>query len=140
MRSWFPDVAAEGREGRRIQRERVGRRIEPDEGAAMAAERNPIPDMVKDCLPSREPSRWMERGDWGIGGLVGGCRAEPRVVSGPSPPMLPGVRFHVSLGNDYLMEKLQALKMRKENKSINGGRLVPITVVTQLVVLFLVPN
>lgn len=44
-----------------------------------------------------------------------------------------GVWFHVGLGNDYLMEKLGALKMRKENENINGGRLVPITTETQLV-------
>lgn len=38
-----------------------------------------------------------------------------------------GVWFHFSLGNDYLLEKLQALKMKKEIQSI-VGQLVLITV------------
>lgn len=71
----------------------------------------------------------------GKGGLekVRGCRTRRRVVSGPLPRALLGVWFHVSLGNDSLMEKLGALKMRKENKNINGSRLVPFTNKTQLV-------
>lgn len=47
--------------------------------------------------------------------------------------MLLGVLFHISHGNDYLMEKLGALKMRKENENINVSRLFPITSKTQLV-------
>lgn len=57
----------------------------------------------------------------------------PYVVSGPSPRVLLGVWFHVSLGNDYLMEKLGALKMRRENEKINCSGLVSITSETQLV-------
>lgn len=57
----------------------------------------------------------------------------PHVVSGPLPPMLLGVWFHISLGNDYLMEKLGALKMGKENENKNSSELVPITCKTQLV-------
>lgn len=66
-------------------------------------------------------------------GKVRGCRGRPCVVSGPLPWMFLGVWFHISLGNDCLMEKLGALKMRKENENINGSRLVPITTEAQLV-------
>lgn len=55
----------------------------------------------------------------GKGGFGEGERisSRPHVVSGPLPWMLLGVWFHISLGNDYLMEKLGALKTGKENEN-----------------------
>lgn len=84
---------------------------------------------MKRCLPSQQQSHKTERGI-GEGERMSG---RPDVVSGPLPRELRGVWFHVGLGNDYLMEKLGALKMRKENGNINGRRLVPIMSETQLV-------
>lgn len=127
MRSWVPDVAAQGGRGGEVQ---GGERKH-------ASWRN--------CHCSRKKSHFWQServftssgtvAQDGMGGLgkVKGCWAHPYVVSGPLPWVLMGVWFHVSLGNDYLMEKLGALKMRKENENINGGRLVPITTETQLV-------
>lgn len=76
MRSWAPDVAAKGgREGQKG-------------GTAMTAQLNPMcPTVKRVFLPrSRREGERMS------------------VVSGPSSPT-PGVWFHVSPGNDYLMEK-----------------------------------
>lgn len=42
--------------------------------------------------------------------------SRPCVVPGPSAPALPGVWFHVSPGNDYLMEKFVSFK-------IEGGKI-----------------
>lgn len=117
------------REGGEEKKEREGQKRGPDEGTAMAAEWNPISDTVKGCLPSQEQSHKTERGI-GEGERMSG---RPYVVSGPLPWVLLGVWFHISLGNDYLMEKLGALKMKKENENINGSRVVPVKTKTQLV-------
>lgn len=90
MRSWLPDVAADGtkqREGQKIKK--TGGQ---DEGSAMAAERNAIPDAAKACLPSWETAvrdgeakkkeKKKEK--------VRGCRAGARVVSGAFTANAPG--------------------------------------------------
>lgn len=69
MRSWVPDVAEEGGEEKK---EREGRRRGPDEGTAMAAERNPISDTPKRLFTF--PGTVAQEGKGGLG-KVRGCRA-----------------------------------------------------------------
>lgn len=115
MRGWVPDVAA------KRERERGG---EESEGGTEKRARwgNCRGSRMKSCFRHGEEvftfPGTVARDRKGGSGKVRGCRAGPYVVSGPSPWLLLGVWFHVSLGNDCLMEKLGALKKRGRKKKI----------------------
>lgn len=103
-------MAAKGREGWRRKRGRD--RKERARWRNCHASRMKIPFLTQwkgVYLPGNSHTR--RKGGIGEGERMSG---RPYVVSGPLPWMLMGVWFHISLGNDCLMEKLGALKMRKE--------------------------